>query len=120
MEGRAEMERCKESNRNMLAATPRARSGRDSHGLARSCAKVAMHSLIVCLFTFALSPALQAVDCPNAGGRGAACLITSINNANLNGGVNTITLGRGTYRLFEAEQRELDGVTGLPSIGSKG
>jgi hypothetical protein len=79
-----------------------------------------MHSLIVCLFTFALSPALQAVDCPNAGGRGAACLITSINNANLNGGVNTITLGRGTYRLFEAEQRELDGVTGLPSIGSKG
>jgi hypothetical protein len=31
--------------------------------------------------------------------------------------VNTITLGRGTYRLFEAEEHDpMDGVTGLPSI----
>ena len=44
-----------------------------------------------------------------------ACLINSINAANVNGAANTITLAAGTYTLTAVDNTS-DGPTGLPSI----
>lgn len=87
--------------------------------IERVIVNIGVQAVVLCFCALVLSPSIQAMDfsCLNAGSRGAACLITSMHQAKNTGGVNTITLGRGTYRLFEGEQRDLDeGVTGLPSI----
>jgi hypothetical protein len=72
---------------------------------------------LVTLFCVLALPPLGQAAVFQCGAGDVACLIAAINDANVNGEENTITLAAGTYTLT-AVDNDTDGPNGLPSITS--